>query len=239
MRSEIVTFNSPKSQVSEIFRTLRTNVQFMNSNRNLKTLLITSTMPGEGKSWVTANLAVAFAQAGKKVALIDTDMRKGRQDFLFDVPSEYGLSNYLSGLKVDGQPGDSDFHKYIYRTEMENLYVVPAGSVPPNPSELLSTDKMKNAIETLKYEVDIIILDGTPSSIVTDSVILSKDVDATLIVAAYKKTKKEDLKRLKKEIENVGGRVTGVTINKIKKIQKRYQNGYYYYYSDNTPTVKG
>ena len=233
MRSEIVTFHSPKAQVSEIFRTLRTNIQFMNSNKDFKTLLITSTMPGEGKSWVAANLAVAFAQAGKKVILIDTDMRRGRQAFLFKQNSDMGLSNYLSGINEE-----NDIHKYINETEMKGLSVITAGTVPPNPSELLCSERMKWLMDAVRYEYDIVILDGTPSSIVTDSVILSKDADATLIVAAYKKTKKEDLKRLKQEIDNVGGKVIGVTLNRIKKIEKRYEKGYYYYSSDIHPMVK-
>ncbi len=236
MRNEIITFYSPKSQASEIFRTLRTNIQFMSSNENFRTLLVTSTMPGEGKSWVAANLAVTFAQAGKKVILVDTDMRKGRQAFLFEKISEPGLSNYLSGIYSTGKKSETDIHSYIHKTEMGNLYIIASGSIPPNPSELLVSDKMNELIEKLKEEADVIIFDGTPSSIVTDSVILSTKVDATLIVAAYKKTKTEDLKRLKKEIDNVGGKVIGVTLNKIKKVAKRYEKGYYYY-EDITPVA--
>ena len=230
MESEIITFNEPKAPASEVFRTLRTNIQFMSTNKNIKLLLVTSTMPGEGKSWVVSNLAVTFAQSEKRVVIVDTDMRRGRQAKLFKKDVEPGLSNYLSGIYGDGKAFDGDLDKCIQETEMKGLYIISAGSIPPNPSELLASEKMNTLMQELKNKFDIVILDGTPSSIVTDSVILSKDADATLIVAAYKKAKTEDLKRLKKEIENVGGNVIGITLNRISKTEHRYHSGYYYYY---------
>ena len=233
MENELVTFYSPKSAVSEMFRTLRTNIQFMTTNNNIRLLLITSSMPGEGKSWVTANLAVAFAQSGKKVLVIDSDMRRGRQASIFKKMSDPGLSNIISELNYDGSEYTEGIDGVIQETVVKNLFLISAGAVPPNPSELLVSEKTRELIQELKQKFDLIILDGTPCSIVTDSVILSKDADATLIVTAYKKTKAEDLKRIKKEIENVGGKVIGVTLNRINTIEKRYQNGYYYY-SNNT-----
>ena len=103
MKKELIAHQEPKSPISEIFRTLRTNIQFMNTKNKLKTILVTSTLPGEGKSWVTSNLAVTFAQAGKKVVLIDADMRKGRQYTIFGVSPIPGLSNYLSGIGVKNE----------------------------------------------------------------------------------------------------------------------------------------
>ena len=103
MKRELITHKDPKSPVAEVFRTLRTNIQFMNSNKQLKTLLVTSTLPGEGKSWVASNLAIAFAQAGKRIILIDADMRKGRLYNLFEVAPRPGLSNYLSGISENPQ----------------------------------------------------------------------------------------------------------------------------------------
>ena len=233
IQSEIITYSTPKSPASEIFRTLRTNIQFMSSNRNIKTLLVTSTMPGEGKSWVTANLAITFAQSKKKVVIIDTDMRKGRQASLFNIETEPGLSNYLAGFYRNGNTFSEGIEKCIYNTEVNGLYLIPAGSITAHPSELLASEKMNTLLEELKEKFDIVILDGTPSSIVTDSVILSKDADATIIVSAYKKTKLEDLQRISKEIENVEGKVIGVILNRVKKISKRYQNEYYYYGAKN------
>lgn len=143
MRKEIITFREPKSPISEIFRTLRTNIQFANNKRGLHSLLITSTTPGEGKSWVSANLAVAFAQAGKRVVLVDCDMRKGRQFSMFGVAPTPGLSNFLSGINSNGEESNPDILSYLRSTEVENLYVITAGNVPPNPSELLDSKQME------------------------------------------------------------------------------------------------
>lgn len=228
MRKELITYRLPKSPISEIFRTLRTNIQFRNSKRGLKTILVTSTSPSEGKSWVIANLAVTFAQAGKKVILVDCDLRKGRQFSLFGVSPTPGLSNYLSGINSNGEDSDPNILSYIQQTEVENLYIISAGNVPPNPSELLVSTQMADCVEELKNICDLVIFDGTPSCLVTDAVIISRYVDTTIIVSAYKQTKIEDLKKIKKEIENVGGKIAGVVINKSPISQKRYENAYYY-----------
>ena len=228
MRKEIITFREPKSPISEIFRTLRTNIQFANNKRGLHSLLITSTTPGEGKSWVSANLAVAFAQAGKRVVLVDCDMRKGRQFSMFGVAPTPGLSNFLSGINSNGEESNPDILSYLRSTEVENLYVITAGNVPPNPSELLDSKQMEKTIEDLKSVCDLVIFDGTPCSLVTDSVIISRYVDTTLIVSAYKMTKMEDLQKAKREIENVGGKIAGVVINKVPTSQKQYYSTYYY-----------
>lgn len=234
MRKELVAHLDPKSPVSETFRTLRTNIQFMNSNRRLRSLLVTSTMPGEGKSWVASNLAVTFAQAGKKVALIDADMRKGRVYSIFGVEPRPGLSNYLSAY-FDKQE-EQNLSEYLKTTVIENLYVIPAGNIPPNPSELLVRRQMRTLIEQLKNQVDLIIIDGTPSKLVTDSVILSRIVDSTIIVSAHNQTRKEDLERVVKDIKHVGGNVVGVVYNKIPVSAKKYNQTYYY--SSNVTTTK-
>lgn len=229
MIKELIVEKDPKSPVSEVFRTLRTNIQFMNTNKNLKTLLLTSTVPEEGKSLVAANLAVTFAQANKRVVLIDCDMRKGRQHNIFGTSPRPGLSNYLSGISSDGEESETDLAKYIRSTEVENLYLIPAGNIPPNPSELIASEKMVNLLKELEELCDIIILDGTPSLIVTDAVILSRFVDSTIIVTAQNKTKIDDLNKVKKDIDNVGGKIAGVVINRIEVNSKQYQDRYYYY----------
>ena len=226
MRKELVAHLDPKSPVSETFRTLRTNIQFMSSNRRLRSLLVTSTMPGEGKSWVASNLAVTFAQAGKRVALIDEDMRKGRLYSIFGVEPRPGLSNYLSGYYENQESVNID--KYLKKTDVNNLYLLPAGNIPPNPSELLVRRQMRNLLEQLKNQVDLIIIDGTPSKLVTDSVILSRIVDSTIIVSAHNQTRKDDLERVIKDIKNVGGNVAGVVYNKIPVSSKKYNQTYYY-----------
>ena len=229
MRKEVIVQQDPKSPISEIFRTLRTNIQFMNTKGKLKTVLVTSTLAGEGKSWVSSNLAVTFAQAGKKVVLLDADMRKGRQFSIFGVSPRPGLSNYLSGVGAnENEENPKELIDYIQETPVKNLYLMAAGNIPPNPSELLITPQMVDLLEQLKEICDIVIIDGTPSQLVTDSLILTRLVDSTLIVTASKQTKKEDLKRVIANIQNVGGKIAGVVVNKVAISTKKYEQSYYY-----------
>ena len=229
MKKELIAHRDPKSPVSEVFRTLRTNIQFMNTNNKLKTLLVTSTLPNEGKSWVTANLAVTFAQAGKKVILVDADMRKGRQYTIFEVSPRPGLSNYLSGFDSNtGEEISDDLANYIQDTQIPNLYIIPAGNIPPNPSELLISTKMVSLLDRLKEICDLVIIDGTPCELVTDAIILSRIVDSTVIVTAHKQTKKEDLRKIVTNIQNVGGKIAGIVLNKIPVSVKKYEQSYYY-----------
>lgn len=239
MKRELIVQRTPKSPVAEVFRTLRTNIQFMNSKKDLKTLLVTSTMPGEGKSWVAANLAITFAQAGKKVLIIDADMRKGRQHVMFSIENKIGLSNFLSGIDEMGRNENLDILKYVRATEIQNLFLIPAGNVPPNPSELLASETTINMIEKLKDVFDFIIFDGTPSLLVTDALIVARLVDSTVIVTEHNNTKKENLEKVKNNIEDVGGKIAGVILNKIPINAKKYMEQYYYSSTTNMPaTVK-
>lgn len=224
MKEELIVHNDSKSPISETFRTLRTNLQFINHNSSLQTILVTSTMPQEGKSFVSANLSVTFAQIGKKVLLLDADMRKGRQYGIFGVSQKPGLSNYL----LDISEKEVKIEDYIQKTEIAGLSVITAGSIPPNPSELLVSENMMNAITKLKEEFDIIVLDGPPIELVTDSIILTRIVDSTIIVAACNETKKDNLHKVISSIRNVGGKIAGIVVNKISIPAKEYKNNYYY-----------
>lgn len=229
MKKELIAHEDPKSHVSELFRTLRTNIQFMNSNKKLETLLVTSTIPGEGKTWISSNLAIAFAQANKRVVLIDADMRKCCLHNVFNVDSCPGLSNYLSGINErDNETLDLD--SYLKITEVPNLFLIPSGNVPPNPSELLASPRMTALIDKLKEICDLIIIDGTPSKLVTDAIILSRIVDSTIIVTGHNMTKKEDLTKVVRDIKNVGGKIAGVVYNK-KPVSNKKKNETYYYAS--------
>lgn len=225
-KNELIVHNDPKSPISEVFRTLRTNIQFTNRNSTLQSILITSTMPREGKSWISSNLAVTFAQAGKKVILIDADMRKGRQCNIFSIPAKPGLSNYLSN--VGDKEEELKIEDCIQETKINNLYVMPAGSIPPNPSELLVSEEMLNLVEKIKEMCDIVILDGPPTQLVTDAVILARIVDSTVIVAASRETKKEHLRKMIDNIKSVGGKIAGIVINKVEVSAKQYKETYYY-----------
>lgn len=236
--SEIITYSDPKSIISETFRTLRTNVQFSNTNsKDTKTFLITSCFQSEGKSYVSANLAITFAQVGKKVILVDADMRKGRQAKIFNLPSNRGLSNYISNLDENGVELNEDLGKFIKETEVPNLSVITSGTVPPNPSELLSSPKLEKMIEELKKCYDIIIFDGAPIVPITDSLILARMLGSTIIVTLYNKTKKDDLKKVKNGIESVGGKILGTCINCVP-IKYSKQNSKYYYYNEEKKTSK-
>lgn len=230
MKKELITHEEPKSPISEVFRTLRANIQFMNTKKNSKVILLTSTYANEGKSWISSNLAVTFAQAGKTVIVIDADMRKGRQYNIFGVSPKPGLSNYLSGigLETEDKREINNEENYIQETNIKNLYLVPAGDIPPNPSELLISPKMKKLIEKLKEKSDIIIIDGTPCNLVTDSLVLVRLVDSTLVIAAHKQTKKDDLKKVIESIKDVGGKNIGIVLNKIPISTRKYENSYYY-----------
>ena len=228
MRENLIVHQDPKSPISEIFRTLRTNIQFMSMRKDLKSLLILSTFPGEGKSWVSSNLAVAFAQAGKKVILVDADMRKGTQFSIFGVSPIPGLSNYLSGIGPTSKKASTDLRDYIQETDIDNLYVMSAGNVPPNPSELLVSQAMIDLLENLKQICDLVIIDGTPNGLVTDSLILTGIVDSTIIVTASGYTKKDALKKIVNNIKNIGGNIAGVVLNKVPTNAKKYEESYYY-----------
>ena len=223
----IITNIDSRSPLAESIKTLRTNLQFMRKNKGLQTILVTSTLPSEGKSWVSSNLAVAFAQAGKKTLLIDSDMRKGTAHYIFDLPLTPGLSNYLSGVNMS----DNNYHitSVMQETEIENLRVITAGDIPPNPSELIMSDKMKDLFEELEQVADVVIFDGTPSVLVTDAIILSRMVTSTVIIAEYNKTKMTNLKQVKEDIEKVGGKIAGVVLNKIPVKGRGYGYGKYGY----------
>ncbi len=237
MKKELVSFRDPKSPIAEIFRTLRTNIQFMDQNKTSKTILITSTYQGEGKSWISANLAITFAQTGKRIILVDSDMRRGRQYSIFGVYVKPGLSNYLTAANsYDELEENRNIANYIQKTRVANLDILTAGSVPQNPSELLETVQMEETLQNLKSMYDIVIIDGTPCQLVADSLILARIVDSTIIVAAHKETKKKELQRVATNIRNVGGNIFGVVLNKKPKEPKKYE--YSYYYSANNRKTK-
>ena len=225
MKRELIAHEDPKSHVSELFRTLRTNIKYMNSSRHLKSLLVTSTLPGEGKTWVSSNLAIAFAQTDKRVVLIDADMRKCCLHDIFNVKACPGLSNYLAGMGAEN-PQSDDISAYLRETEIPNL--LPSGIVPPYPSELLSSPESRELVLKLKGMFDLIVIDATPSKLVTDAVVLSRIVDSTIVVVGHNMTKKDDLTKVVKDIKNVGGNIAGVVYNQKPSTNKKSNETYYY-----------
>ncbi len=219
---ELVVLNKPKSSQSEAFKTLRTNLLFSSVDKKIKSILITSTMPGEGKSYITANLAVAFAQAGTKVLIVDTDMRRGRQDKIFNISNEEGLSNLL----LENNIGEA-FKKYIKETEVKNIHVLTSGMVPPNPSELLSSDKLKKLVNTLENHYDLVIYDGVPIIGLADSLLIASIVTKIVIVTAYKVTTTTNINQLKKNLEPFKDKIAGVILNKTEAKKSSYYDYYY------------
>lgn len=240
--NELIVHEDPKSPISEKLRTLRTNILFSAVDDDIKTILVTSAVPGDGKSYVSSNLAIAFAQAGNKVLLIDADLRKGRQHKVFKLDNNFGISNHLLeyGRKFNISNEEMDeYEKELLKqrrankfkeTETKNLLVMTSGSIPPNPSELLSSNKMLKFVESVKKRFDIVIFDGPPVNIVTDSLILTRLVDTTLLVAAVKNTQMKQLENAKKSIENVGGKISGIVINKLPVTNGKQYEEYYEYY---------
>ena len=219
--SELIVEKSPKAIVSENIKSLRTNLQFTAVDEDLKTILVTSTNAGEGKSFIAANLAVSFAQADKKVLLVDCDLRKGRVHKLFNTPNTGGLSNLLA----EDLRG---FGKYIRPTKIKNLDIITCGTYPPNPSELLASKKNKRLIKIIGSFYDVVIFDGAPVGGLADSVILSSFVDETLIVLKDGDTTKGDLAAAKDSLEKVGARIAGVVFNMVNRKASKYYNNYYY-----------
>jgi capsular exopolysaccharide synthesis family protein len=220
MTNDLVVASSPKALISEGFRTLRTNLQFSTVDEELKTIAIVSSMQGEGKSFVSSNLACAFAQSGEKVLLVDCDMRRGRLHKVFNVSNEEGFSNLLiSDIR--------DYESYIKKTEIKNLSVLPMGAVPPNPAELLASSKNEKLMEIFKEKFDIIIYDCVPVTGLTDSLIMAKLVDKTVIVSASKLTPLELLQNTKKSLINVGANIAGVVFNRVQTDGSIYANKYY------------
>jgi len=231
-KEELITVNDGKSIISEAFKTLRTNIQFSNVDlKGAQTLLITSCLPSEGKSYVSANLAISFAQVGKKVILVDSDMRRGRQSKIFNLPKTNGLSNYISNIDSNGMEINWSLGEYIKKTNVKNLDLITAGSVPPNPAELLASPKLAELIELLKNYYDIVIFDGAPILPITDSLLLGRVLEKVMLVAVHNKTKKDNLLKAKTSIEDVGGKVIGIALNKVSISTGNYGDRYYYYYS--------
>ena len=220
--TELVVDERPNSPTSEAIRNLRTNLQFSSIDEELKTILITSSVPSDGKSFVSANLAVSFAQSGKKVLLIDCDLRKGRQHTLFNVDGHKGLSNLLIG-------DIGTYSDYVFNTNIKNLSIMPRGTLPPNPSELLNSKKNEKLVGILKNKYDIIILDGAPITGLSDSLILSALVDKVIMVSSINHTPKTELVNAMKALENVGAKVAGSVANQVSSKRGTY-GGYYYYY---------
>ena len=221
-RRRLITYEDPKSPVSESYRSLRTNITYASADKKIKSLLVSSPQPGEGKSTTAANLAIAFAQLRKKTLLIDADLRKPVQHNVFDIPRGPGLAEYLVG-EVE------DFISVLHSTKIENLSLVTAGGLPPNPSELLGSTRMSELVDDLEQKWDMIIFDSPPIVAVTDSSMISSEIDALIMVVKAGQTERAAVDRALDTISNVKSPLIGAILNGAS--QKTLVGKYSYYYS--------
>lgn len=223
----MLTHVSPKAPEAETYRILITNIQFSEVDGPIRTLMITSSNPGEGKTITATNLSIAMAQGGKRILLVDTDMRKPMIHRLFQQYREPGLTELLLGK--------ADVQDVIRSTEVNNLYIITAGTSPPNAPQLLASPKMDDLIDELKRTFEIIIFDTPPATVVTDPAILASKVDAACLVVEAERTNREAALKAKELLLTVNAKLLGVILNKID-ITKGYgvynYNYYYYYYDD-------
>jgi capsular exopolysaccharide synthesis family protein len=215
---KLIAVEHPKSPISEAYRTLRTNIQFSSFDKKVKTIVVTSSAMGEGKSTTCANLAVVMAENGYKTVLIDCDMRSSIIHEIFNVSNEKGLSDFLVG--------NIGLSEAVKKTEIPNLNIITSGTKPPNPSELVGSENMKNFIEDLKEMYDYLILDTPPVIIVTDAQLLSSYADGCVLVVASSQVEKAAVVKAKELLEKVNARILGVVLNKMDVKHKGY-SGYY------------
>ncbi|HEX9933736.1 MAG TPA: polysaccharide biosynthesis tyrosine autokinase, partial [bacterium] len=222
IESRLITHFAPKSPISEAYRTLRTNIQYARADRHVKTVLVTSSGMGEGKSTSVANLAITFAQMGAKTLLIDTDLRRPILHGIFNYSRNEGLTNVLLGrLNLD---------EALKTTKMENLSLITSGILPPNPSELLASQAMEKFIGDLSSRFDIILFDTPPVIAVTDAAVLATKLDGCILVVRSGKTSQDALLRSKVLLDNVKANVLGVLVNGVN-VERIYGSYYYYYYA--------
>jgi tyrosine-protein kinase Etk/Wzc len=218
----MVTHVEPQSLVAEAFRSLRTNVTFARAHQDLRTLMITSPAPGEGKSTVAVNLATTFAQQGQRTLLVDADLRRSVLDQTFAITRSPGLTDVLVGTE--------SLDAAVRATDVPNLSILPSGQFPPNPSELLGSTQMRALIELAKQSFDIVLIDSPPVLAVTDAAVLSTIADGSIIVIRLGMTAREAVRRSVSQLRVVNGRILGAVLNAVDFRGASYEGGYGYYY---------
>ncbi|CAI3316324.1 CpsD/CapB family tyrosine-protein kinase [Enterococcus cecorum] len=217
----LITLLNPNSSISEQYRTVRTNLQFaVAGDQPLRSMAVVSSGPGEGKSTSSANLAVVFAQAGRRVLLVDADMRKATVHKTFGLSNEVGLSNLVSGQQSASS--------VIQPSGVDNLSVMTAGPTPPNPAELLNSHRMNVVIEELYQMFDLIVFDLSPVMIVADGLIMASKTDGTVVVIREGVTRKDSIIEAKNRLIQAKARILGVIYNGVEQMNESS----YYYYSD-------
>ena len=220
IESRLITHFAPKSPISEAYRTLRTNLQYSKADHPIKTILVTSSGPGEGKSTSVANLAITFAQMGSKTLIIDTDLRRPVLHAIFDQARTEGLTNILIGKTT--------LQDVVRSTKIENLDLLVSGTLPPNPSELLASAAMEKLLKTITDRYDIVLFDSPPVIAVTDAAVLARKLDGIVLVVKSGETSRDAILRSRVLLENVNAHIFGVMLNGVKS--DHMYGSYYYYY---------
>ena len=223
---KLIVQNDPKSPISESYRAIRTNLQFAGAGKQMKYIAFTSSVPGEGKSTTISNIALTMAQDGKKVLLIDNDLRKPRQHKIWGL-----LNKGLTNMIAMGAPFDEVVQKDVF----PNLAVLTSGPIPPNPSELLGSSKMNTILKEIGEPYDYVLLDLPPILAVTDAAIVGNMADGVVLVVRSGLTVPEEAKESKKRLEAGHANILGVVLNGVPTEKRGYGYGYYYYdyYDDN------
>ncbi|WP_100405493.1 CpsD/CapB family tyrosine-protein kinase [Bacillus solitudinis] len=216
---KVISHIEPKSPIAEQYRSVRTNIQFASLEENLQKILVTSAGPGEGKSTTVANLAVVFAQQGKRVLLVDADLRKPTVHYTFQTPNTLGLTNVLTG--------QSTFEGSVSRTDVEKLDLMTSGPIPPNPSELLGSRAMSRFMEEASTAYDFVFFDTPPVLAVADAQVLANQCDGSIFVVNSGKTDRAGALKAKELLTQAQAKVLGVVLNQKPKGD---DNSYYYYY---------
>lgn len=227
-KHQLIVHEQPKSPIAEAYRTLRTNIQYAKVDGELKVLLFTSAGPGEGKSTVAANTAVALAQAGHRVVLVDCDLRKPVMHHVFSL-NKKGLTNCLVG--------ESPATELLQDTEVANLRVLTSGPIPPNPAELLGSSRMGVALDALKEAADFVLLDCPPVIAVTDACVLSRRADGVILVLDADTVRPEMAQKAKELLENAQAHILGAILNRAE-IESEHSYYYYYYGHGDTDKAK-
>ncbi|SOC44849.1 CpsD/CapB family tyrosine-protein kinase [Salinicoccus kekensis] len=217
---ELIVEKQPKSPISEQFRTIRTNIMYSSVDTEIKTVLFTSASPGAGKSTMAANVAVAYAQSGKRTLLIDADLRRPTTHYTFEATNQRGLSTVI----INDMPAAD----VVKETNIENLEIMTSGPIPPNPSELLASRKTSLLLKTFAMDYDIVLIDTPPLLAVTDAQVLSKIVDGVILVTNVEANNRGHLQDAKALLEKADANILGVVMN--NKNMGRSKDEYYYYY---------
>lgn len=210
----LITKLSPKSSISEQYRTVRTNIQFASVDQGIQTMLVTSAAPEEGKSMTVANLAVVYAQQGKKVLIIDADLRKPTVHYTFRLSNHRGLSNILVG--------ETTLEAEVMPCDVENLEILTCGPIPPNPSELLTSKRMHALVDDARQVYDIVLFDAPPILAVTDAQILANLCDGTIVVMRSKQTGIDVAQKAIEALKAVNAKVLGTILNDSDKKEVNY-----------------